>query len=394
MTSLGRGEAATSAVQYALLVGFVVVVAAGALAIGSQMSDTIGGLARTLSGRDRAWLSAESRGQVGPAGGAERRPPARESAAAAHPFFFWALAAATLAAAGAAWHQLRRRKRRALKLEAEADSEEPVSPASQKRIYEKRQRLLKALLKDSKALLKNRLEVRHLMTQGLTVVPPKTTVDELASLMSENHMRHLLVCRDDKQLVGVISNRDLANRSGGTAEELMTPSPRTVTPNTPLSPAITLLIDKHISCLPVVENERLCGVLTTTDLVITLQCTLQVWLEIAQILQGHAAWTEDIRTITEAIDTDLAEQQACLKNLRDWLHELDPEHEKLGLWILSEEVKKVLAASRGLAERVADARDHVEDQIQQLASLADMSAAPVEECRDDNAAELVGQFDS
>lgn len=173
----------------------------------------------------------------------------------------------------------------------------------------------------------------------------------------------------------------------------MTSSPRTVAPNTPLSPAITLLIEKHISCLPVVEDERLCGVLTTTDLIITLQCTLQVWLEIAQIVQGHAAWTKDMKTIAEAIDADLAEQQASLKNLGHWLHELDPDHEKIGLWILSEEVKKTLAAGKQLAEQVADARDHVEDQIRQLASVADMNTDPVGE-RCGKAAELVGQSDS
>ena len=39
-----------------------------------------------------------------------------------------------------------------------------------------------------------------------------------------------------------------------------------------------MAINAHISALPVVEEGRLCGILTTTDLVLALQCSLQLWL--------------------------------------------------------------------------------------------------------------------
>jgi CBS domain-containing protein len=55
----------------------------------------------------------------------------------------------------------------------------------------------------------------------------------------------------------------------------MTPNPMTVGPETPLSPAITTLITKHISSLPVVQSGKLIGVLTRSDLMLSLQCILQ-----------------------------------------------------------------------------------------------------------------------
>ena len=61
----------------------------------------------------------------------------------------------------------------------------------------------------------------------------------------------------------------------------MTADPITVTPDSLINPAITQLVNRHISCLPVVEDGRLVGVLTTTDLMLTLQCTLQLLHRVA-----------------------------------------------------------------------------------------------------------------
>ena len=82
-----------------------------------------------------------------------------------------------------------------------------------------------------------------------------------------------------------------------------------IAPETPLSPAITYLINENISCLPVVDNGRLCGVLTTTDLVLTLQCTLQLWLRLAQVLQHDTTWTKELDKIAATLDGNLTAAQ-------------------------------------------------------------------------------------
>lgn len=55
--------------------------------------------------------------------------------------------------------------------------------------------------------------------------------------------------------------------SSKTVAEVMTPTPITVNPSTPLKEAISLLADKHISGLPVVDEQgNLVGVISESDL--------------------------------------------------------------------------------------------------------------------------------
>lgn len=52
-----------------------------------------------------------------------------------------------------------------------------------------------------------------------------------------------------------------------TVADVMTPNPLTVKPQTPLSEAVKLLAEKHISGLPVVDEDgKLQGILSETDL--------------------------------------------------------------------------------------------------------------------------------
>ncbi|MBR3880971.1 MAG: CBS domain-containing protein, partial [Mailhella sp.] len=52
-----------------------------------------------------------------------------------------------------------------------------------------------------------------------------------------------------------------------TAADIMTPRPVTVSPQTTLREAAKLLLDGHFNGLPVVEDGRLVGMLTQSDLI-------------------------------------------------------------------------------------------------------------------------------
>ena len=81
--------------------------------------------------------------------------------------------------------------------------------------YSKRQQLLQELLNDSELLLKNRLEVRHLMTRDPVVVPPTMTLEEMTALVQQRRLHHLLVCGRGGEVLGVISDRDLHRPARG-----------------------------------------------------------------------------------------------------------------------------------------------------------------------------------
>jgi diguanylate cyclase (GGDEF)-like protein len=179
--------------------------------------------------------------------------------------------------------------------------------------YSKRQQVMQELIGDSDLLLKNRLEVRHLMTRDLVTIQASMTIEEMSDLMRERRLHHLLVCNRAGELVGVVSDRDLRTTRGNTAQQLMSYPPMTCASDTPITAAITFLTNENISCLPVVDRGRLCGVLTTTDLVLTLQCTLQLWMRLAQVLQQDPKWAHELEKIAASLDGDLTAEELATR---------------------------------------------------------------------------------
>jgi CBS domain-containing protein len=100
--------------------------------------------------------------------------------------------------------------------------------------------------------------------------------------MNLGRIRHMPVV-DDGKLVGIVSQRDLFRSALITAlgfgrkvtsaliktikvKEVMTEKVITISPNTSIKDAARQMIDKKIGCLPVVEEDRLIGLVTETDM--------------------------------------------------------------------------------------------------------------------------------
>jgi CBS domain-containing protein len=194
------------------------------------------------------------------------------------------LTALLLVALAIAWNCIRRTelKKELLKLPLEdSRADLNLNMQVQARFVAKRQQILRSLTSEMGRLLQSNIEVRHLMTKRVSTVLPSATIEELTEKMSELDVHHLLVCAKDRQLLGVISDRDLKKGKGKTARDIMTAQPLTVSPQALVRPAVTFMLDRHISSLPVVDEGKLVGILTTTDLIMALQCTMQVVQQIA-----------------------------------------------------------------------------------------------------------------
>ncbi len=170
----------------------------------------------------------------------------------------------------------RRRGNRFRALEQLDEDRELLEQVDDER-FRKRQQILNVLAADPLALVENRLEVRHLMTTGLRTVRPKTSLDELRAILAQEHVRHFPVITEKGRLAGIVSDRDLMNHVAQKAADVMCCSLITVKPTSKLGFAVAQMINRNISCLPVTEGDALVGILTTTDLVLTLQCMLQLW---------------------------------------------------------------------------------------------------------------------
>ncbi len=129
------------------------------------------------------------------------------------------------------------------------------------------------------------------MKRDLVTVPRGATLEEAARLLKAHRIHHLPVVEEGDRLVGIISDTDLRNATldgmfGGadrgdsgrpvTAGEIMTRDVRTLSPGDTLDDAMLVLSRERIGALPVVEGERLVGIVTKADILSALLSTLDI----------------------------------------------------------------------------------------------------------------------
>lgn len=105
-------------------------------------------------------------------------------------------------------------------------------------------------------------------------IRPESSVFEAISLMAEKGVGALVVTSQD-QVVGIISERDYTRKvilmertSKQTAvSEIMTAKVLTTTKSTSVEECLSLMTERHLRHLPVLENETLIGLISIGDLV-------------------------------------------------------------------------------------------------------------------------------
>jgi CBS domain-containing protein len=133
-----------------------------------------------------------------------------------------------------------------------------------------------ARLEEGGGWKQNYLTVERCMDTDLVTVEQTEPVDLVANLMVWNNIRHVMVEDAENRLVGLVSQRALIKLVGTyhpeqregplPVSEIMQREPVTVTPETATVDAIDTMRSNGWSCLPVVKNDRLVGVLTESQL--------------------------------------------------------------------------------------------------------------------------------
>src|SRR4030067_196566 len=131
------------------------------------------------------------------------------------------------------------------------------------------------------------MRIKDMMTRNPITVDSKTLLLDAQKIMRENKIRRLPVV-DKEILVGIITQHDLLMASPSPAtslsvhelnyllskmkvSEIMKKNPVTITPDTPFEKALKIGQDKKIGSFPVLENEKLVGMVTESDIVRGLQ---------------------------------------------------------------------------------------------------------------------------
>lgn len=124
--------------------------------------------------------------------------------------------------------------------------------------------------------------VANRMTKEPITVEPDDLLIRASHKMQAGGFRRLPVVSAGK-LVGIVSERDLREHRGSLERTkingMMTEDPVTVTPTTTLEEAAQILVERQIGGLPVVENGRLVGIITTSDI-------LKAFLDVMGASQG------------------------------------------------------------------------------------------------------------
>ena len=110
--------------------------------------------------------------------------------------------------------------------------------------------------------------VGNRMTREPITVEPADLLSCAADKMLAGRFRRLPVVSDGK-LVGIITERDLRQHRGHLehtkVNAAMTETPVTVSPETLVEEAARIMCERQIGGLPVIDHDRLIGIITTTD---------------------------------------------------------------------------------------------------------------------------------
>jgi acetoin utilization protein AcuB len=129
------------------------------------------------------------------------------------------------------------------------------------------------------------MNVSDIMTRNPVTINSTSTVRDALEAMENVGCHHLPVINSDKHLVGMITARDcrLALSLPDIVREywqenilahqlpvrsVMTAAPTVTTPDTTAAEAAGLMLRQYVSCLPVMRDETLVGIITVSDLLV------------------------------------------------------------------------------------------------------------------------------
>lgn len=120
-------------------------------------------------------------------------------------------------------------------------------------------------------------QVKHLLEgkgNAVYTITPEAPVLDAIRMMAEHSVGALPVMRGEV-LAGIVTERDYARKvilKGHSSREtpvadIMTPAPTTVSPSTTVDECMRLCTELRVRHLPVIENNRLVGIVSIGDLV-------------------------------------------------------------------------------------------------------------------------------
>ncbi|MBI9096150.1 MAG: CBS domain-containing protein [Sphaerochaeta sp.] len=125
--------------------------------------------------------------------------------------------------------------------------------------------------------------IERRMTRNPVTATPDMSISEASTLMKQEKVHRLPVLDKDKKLVGLITEKDILYASPSpasslsihemayllsklTVKKLMSKNVVTITKDTTVEEAARMMVDQDLSCLPVLEGDKLIGIVSKSDM--------------------------------------------------------------------------------------------------------------------------------
>ena len=118
------------------------------------------------------------------------------------------------------------------------------------------------------------MKVKECMCKEVESINPNTSIKECAKIMSDNHIGCVPVCNEQKEVVGIITDRDLLLRAVACdkdinttkASDIMTCNAYCCSSDTDVKEAENIMSTEKIRRIPIVDNNKIVGILTLGDI--------------------------------------------------------------------------------------------------------------------------------
>ncbi len=122
-----------------------------------------------------------------------------------------------------------------------------------------------------------KMNLSDIMTTEVITCDPNETIFQVAQKLQQNNIGSCPVVQND-QILGIVTDRDITTRAVAKGfdvnsrkiSEIMTSNPFTGDPSMSLEEACDLMSERQIRRLPIVEENKLVGIVALADLAIDL----------------------------------------------------------------------------------------------------------------------------
>lgn len=118
------------------------------------------------------------------------------------------------------------------------------------------------------------MDVKSVMNKNVVIAKKDITLKEATEVMTKLHIGCLLII-ENKKILGIITSSDILkaiandkNPNTVLAEEIMSKNVVTIDPDKRIEDAVDMMIKNRIKKLPVVSDDKIEGIITASDIIV------------------------------------------------------------------------------------------------------------------------------